>query len=309
MKIVRDIRSAGLLLSGSVVTLGNFDGIHIGHQALLQNTINDARAINVAPVVFTFDPHPLRFFAPARAPRLLLTMDDKMAMFESAGIDITVMQSFDADFANLEAVDFVRTILLQNLRLRKIWAGRDLRFGKARRGTVDELSRWGRELGFEVGVVEPVLLGGERVSSSRIRQLIDAGRVDEVHPLLGRYHLISGKVVAGARRGREIGFPTANIESHTEELPPDGIYATFIDVAGQRWSSASSIGRNPTFGEGPRTVEAFIFDFHRDIYGQDVKLSFVKRLRGEEKFASVEALVGQIERDVSAARAILTQAA
>lgn len=307
MQIVRDIRAGGLSLSGSVVTLGNFDGVHVGHQALLQNTIGDARAQNVPAVVFTFDPHPLRFFAPERAPKLLLAMDDKMALFESAGIDLTVLQLFDAGFANMAAVDFVRSVLLKDLKLRKIWAGRDLRFGKARLGTVDALQVWGRELGFEVGTVDPVLIGGERVSSSRIRELIDAGRVDEAAPLLGRYHFVSGKVVAGARRGRQLGFPTANIESRTEVLPADGIYATFIEVAGQRWPSASSIGHNPTFGAGPRTVETFIFDFDRDIYNQEVKLCFVKRLRGEENFPSVEALIGQIERDVSAAKAILTQ--
>lgn len=302
MKIVRDIRSAGLSLPGSVVTLGNFDGVHVGHQALLRNSLADARAKNVPAVVFTFDPHPLRFLAPARAPKLLLSTDDKVQLFELAGVDFTVLQPFDEEFANLEARAFVQTVLLEQLKLRKIWAGRDLRFGKARRGTVDALGSWGREFGFDVGTVDPVLIGGERVSSSRIRQLIDAGRVDEVKPLLGRYHFVSGKVVTGERRGREIGFPTANIESRTEVLPADGIYATFIEVAGQRWSSASSIGRNPTFGDGPRTVEAFIFDFNREIYSQEVKLFFVKRLRGEEKFPSVAALIEQMERDVAAAK-------
>lgn len=305
MKIVRDIRSAGLSLPGSVVTLGNFDGIHVGHQALLRNAIADARAMTVPAVVFTFEPHPLRFLAPARAPKLLLDIDDKMELFAAAGIDITIVQPFDELFAGLEAAEFIRTFLAQKLRLKKIWAGQDLRFGKARRGTVEALGVWGRELGFAVGTVEPVLIGGERVSSSRIRQLIDDGRIDEVQPLLGRYHFVSGKVVSGQRRGRDIGFPTANIESRTEVLPADGIYATFIEVDGQRWPSASSIGRNPTFGAGPRTVESFIFEFNRDIYGKDVKLSFVKLLRGEEKFSSVAALVSQIERDVAAAKAVL----
>lgn len=305
MKIIRDIRSAGLSLPGSVVTLGNFDGVHVGHQALLRSAIADARAGNVPAVVFTFDPHPLRFLAPARAPKLLLSTDDKMQLFESAGVDLTILQPFNEEFANLEAEAFVQTVLLKQLQLKKIWAGRDLRFGRARRGTVDVLGAWGRQFGFDVGTVDPVLIGNERVSSSRIRQLIDAGRVDEAKPLLGRHHFVSGKVVRGQRRGREIGFPTANIESHTEVLPVDGIYATFVEVAGQRWASASSIGRNPTFGDGPRTVEAFIFDFNRDIYGQEVKLFFVKRLRGEEKFPSVAALIRQIERDVAAAKAVL----
>jgi riboflavin kinase/FMN adenylyltransferase len=156
-----------------------------------------------------------------------------------------------------------------------------------------------------VGIVEPVTIAGVRVSSSQIRELIDAGRVDEARSLLGHYFFISGTVVAGQRRGRALGFPTANIESRTEVLPLDGIYATVFEVEGRQWLSASSIGLNPTFGAGPRTVESFIFDFDREIYDQTVKLYFVKRIRGEQKFDSVEALIGQMHRDVAVAKDVL----
>jgi riboflavin kinase/FMN adenylyltransferase len=305
MKIFRDIEAAAPSHTGTVVALGNFDGIHVGHQALLRNAVNDARAIGVRSLVFTFDPHPLRLLAPARAPKLLLSTEDKLELFEAAGIDIVVLQRFDPAFANLEADDFVRRVLVGSLNLRKIWAGRDLRFGKGRRGTVDSLAEWGSELGFAVGIVEPVTIAGVRVSSSQVREMIDAGRVDEAMPLLGHYFFISGTVVAGQRRGRALGFPTANIASRTEVLPLNGIYATVVEIEGGRWWSASSIGYNPTFGTGPRTVESFIFDFDRDIYGQTVKLSFVKRIRDEQKFDSVEALVGQIHRDVAVAKDVL----
>jgi len=305
MEIIRDIRAPGVAVPSSVITLGNFDGIHLGHQALLRNAVADARARGIPSIVFTFDPHPLKVLAPRRAPGLLVTVEDKMQLFEAAGIDIVILQAFDNAFARLEAHDFVGQFLVQSLKLKKIWAGRDLRFGRSRLGTVDSLAAWGREWGFEVGIVEPVMIAGERVSSSRIRQLIDTGCVDQVHSMLGRYFHVSGKVVRGQRRGRDLGFPTANIESRTEVLPLDGIYATMIEVQGQSWSSATSIGLNPTFGEGPRTVEAFIFDFDRDIYDQDVKLSFVKRIRGEQKFSSVEALIAQMHQDVAAAKEIL----
>jgi riboflavin kinase / FMN adenylyltransferase len=308
MKVIRDIEHTGPALAGTVITLGNFDGIHVGHQALLRNAVNDARALGVQSLVFTFDPHPLRLLAPARAPKLLLSMEDKLQLFDAAGIDIVVLQPFDQSFANIEAYDFVRRTLVDTLKIKKIWAGRDLRFGKGRRGTVESLAAWGRELGFSLGVVEPVMIAGARVSSSRVRELLEEGRVDEAKLLLGHYFFISGTVVSGQRRGREIGFPTANIESRTEVLPLDGIYATLFEVAGRQWLSASSIGLNPTFGAGPRTVESFIFDFDRDIYGETIKLSFVKRIRGEQKFDSVEALIAQINRDVAIAKEGLRQA-
>jgi len=305
MKIIRDIRATGVAVPSSVITLGNFDGIHLGHQALLRNAVADAHAGGIPSIAFTFDPHPLKVLAPQRAPQLLVTVEDKMKLFGAAGIDIVVLQSFDTAFAQLEARDFVGQFLVQSLKLKKLWAGRDLRFGRSRLGTVDSLTVWGRDWAFEVGIAEPVMIAGERVSSSRIRQLIGSGDVDQVQPMLGRYFHVSGKVVRGQRRGRELGFPTANIESRTEVLPLDGIYATMIEVNGESWPSASSIGLNPTFGEGPRTVEAFIFDFERDIYDQDVKLVFVKRIRGEQKFSSVDALIAQIRQDVAAAKEIL----
>ncbi len=307
MQIFRHIEDSKLSTSGSVATLGNFDGIHLGHQALIRSAVEDAKRSGGPSVVLTFEPHPLKVLAPNRAPKLILAHKDKMRLFQSFGVDIVVIQNFDASFAQVEAEDFVRTCLVEGLKIKKIWVGQDLRFGRGRKGTVEDLIRWGVAYGFEVETVEPVMVEGERVSSSRIRHLVEQGRVDEAMPLLGRYHFISGKVVGGHRRGREIGFPTANISSRNEVLPLDGIYATLLEVGDKPLLSVSNIGVNPTFGAGPRTVESFILDFDGSIYGEAVRLSFVKRIRAEKKFDSVEQLVTQMRGDVTAAQSIFNK--
>jgi riboflavin kinase/FMN adenylyltransferase len=307
MKVIRQIDDEELALSSSVVTMGNFDGIHLGHQALLRNTVEEARTSDRRSVVLTFEPHPLKILAPDRAPQLLLSYEDKLQMIESFGVDIAVVQTFDTRFAAVEPEEFVEKFLVQRLHVGKIWVGRDLRFGRRRRGGVDELIRWGAELGFQVGIVEPILLDGVRISSSHIRDLIEQGCVDDVRPFLGRFHFVSGEVVSGHRRGRALGFPTANIRTRTEVLPPHGIYATLFQFQERQWLSITSIGTNPTFGAGPPTVEAFILDFAADIYGASVKLFFVKRLRAEQKFATPELLIEQMKQDVTAAQEVFRQ--
>jgi riboflavin kinase / FMN adenylyltransferase len=307
MEVFRDIEDSPRPELKTVVTMGNFDGIHLGHQALVGNAVAEAKQWRTKSVVFTFEPHPLKLLAPERAPRMIVNHQDKMDMLQALGVDVIIVQTFDRRFANIEAEDFVRRYLLERLNLSKIWLGRDLRFGRARHGDAEDLIRWGGELGFSVGIVEPILIQGKRISSSRIRQLIEQGRVDEVQPMLGRYHFISGTVVSGHRRGRNMGFPTANLAATTELLPQDGIYATILELQNHRWLSVSSVGHNPTFGKGSRTVEAYILDFTQDIYGEPIKLSFVQRIREERKFAQIEDLVTQMHEDVQAARAIFDQ--
>jgi riboflavin kinase/FMN adenylyltransferase len=304
MEIFRDIDDPKLKLTSSVVTMGNFDGIHLGHQALLRSAVEDAKRQAMPSVVLTFEPHPLKFLAPERAPRLLLAPEDKMQLLEGFGIHTVIAQRFDRQFSNLSAEDFVRHCIVGRLKTNKVWVGRDLRFGQGRKGSVADLVRWGADFGFEVGIIDPILLDGVRISSSHIRRLIEQGRVHEAQPLLGRYHFVAGTVVRGHSRGRELGFPTANIRSRTEVLPQDGIYATIIEIRGEAWLSVSSIGINPTFGGEARTVETFVLDFDRDLYGEEVKLSFVKRIREERKFSSVDALVAEMKQDVIAARAL-----
>ena len=307
MEVFRDIDDFRRPELKTVVTMGNFDGIHLGHQALVGNAVSEAKQWRTKSVVFTFEPHPLKLLAPERAPQMIVNHQDKMDLLQGLGVDAVIVQTFDHRFASIRAEDFVRRYLLERLNLSKIWLGRDLRFGCARQGDAEDLIRWGTELGFGVGIVEPILVQGKRISSSRIRQLIEQGRVDQVQPMLGRYHYISGTVVSGHRRGRNMGFPTANLASATELLPGDGIYATILEVQNRCWLSVSSVGRNPTFGEGSLTVEAFILDFAGDIYGEAVKLSFIRRIREERKFAQVEDLVTQMHEDVQAARATFDQ--
>jgi riboflavin kinase / FMN adenylyltransferase len=304
MEAFSDIKDQQLSLTGSVVTLGNFDGIHLGHQALIHHTVEEAKRLGYPSIVVTFEPHPLKVLAPERAPRLLLTYQDKLDLFQASGVDIVVAQRFDRQFASVTAEDFVRRFLVGQLRTKKLWVGRDLRFGQGRKAGTEDLMRVAPEVGFQVGVVEPILSNGVRISSSRIRELVEAGCVDEVQPMLGRYHFVSGRVITGAGRGRKLGFPTANILSQTEVVPSNGIYATLIEFKNRRWLSVSSIGVNPTFGDGPRTVESFIFDLDTNVYGESVKLFFVKRIRDEQKFATVEELIAQMHGDVDQAKAI-----
>lgn len=307
MDLLRHIKNRSFSLAKPVLTLGNFDGIHLGHQALLERVVRDAKARSGCSVVLTFEPHPLKILAPERAPRLILTHKDKMGLLQSFGVDVAMIQTFDAAFANVEAEEFVRDTLVKKIGIHKIWIGKDLRFGKGRMGRVEDLARWGAEIGFEVGIIDPIVLDDHRVSSSRIRKLIERGDVHEARMYLGRRHFISGRVAAGHRRGRHLGFPTANIVSRTEVLPLDGIYATLLQVGERQWPCVTSIGLNPTFGEGPRTIESYIFDFAGDLYDQSVKLFFVQRIREEKKFASTDLLIEQIKEDVLSAQEILSK--
>jgi riboflavin kinase/FMN adenylyltransferase len=304
MQVFRHIDDPGLALKKSVVTLGNFDGIHLGHRALIEGAVRDARELGVPAAVLTFEPHPVKVLAPEHAPKMILTHKDKMQLLQNLDVDIVVVQHFDLSFAKIAAEDFVRRFLAERLKPAKIWVGRDFRFGQGRKGRAEDLLRWGGQYGFSVAVVEPILVGGVRVSSSQARELIEAGKVDAVTELLGRYHFVSGRVVTGHRRGRDLGFPTANIAARTELTPLDGIYATIFHLGEKDLPSVSSIGVNPTFGAGPKTVESFILNFNGDIYGAPVRLSFVQRLRGEQTFSSVESLVEQIGRDVDCAKEV-----
>lgn len=305
MQIIRHIDDPALAFDGTSVTLGNFDGIHLGHQALIKSAVAEARRLAIRSAVLTFEPHPLRLLAPERAPKMLLTHKEKMQLLQALGVDCVVIQQFDRAFAAIGAAEFVEKYLRQRLRARIIWVGKDLRFGKGRAGDVSKLKSWGQDLGFDVGIVEPVLVDGERVSSSRIRELIAAGQVAAVEPMLARYHFISGKVVSGERRGRELGFPTANIATRSEMVPRDGIYATLFHLGERTLPSVSSIGLNPTFGAGPRTIESYILGFDEQIYGESVRLSFVARIRDEVKFTTVAALVEQIRDDAAKAEQLL----
>jgi len=303
--ILRHIGEQQLSVAAPVLTMGSFDGLHLGHRALLRRVVEEARKLGGRSVVLTFEPHPLKILAPSRAPRLLLSHKDKILLLRACGVDVVIIQNFNAEFARIEAKDFVERFLVERLGVRQVWVGRDFGFGKGKKGRVEQLVQWGAEYGFTVGVVDPVLVNGERVSSSRIRQLIESGEVGKANRLLGRNHFIYGRVGPGHQRGRTLGFPTANVVSRTEVVPATGIYATFLEVHQRQWPSVTSIGYNPTFGPGPKTIECYVFDFADSLYGEAVRIHFAERIREEKKFPSTELLVAQMEKDVAAAQQIL----
>jgi riboflavin kinase/FMN adenylyltransferase len=304
MKIIRDINLPRLSSQGCVATMGNFDGIHIGHQTLLKNVVDEARRLERPSLVLTFDPHPLKVLAPQRAPKLLLTHDDKMQLLQSFGIDIVVVQKFDAQLAKIEAEEFVRRYLVERLQIQKIWVGKDLRFGHKRGGAVSDLLRWGAELGFDVGTVEPILDKNVRASSSRVRELLHEGRVAEAEPILGRYHFVSGTVIRGSRPVLELGSPMANIVLSTEAVPAAGTYATLCMLDSTQWPSVSKIDLDPISGYSSPSVESFLFHFTRNIYEEPVKLTFVRRIPEEMEFSSIQQLVTELAKDVQFAKNI-----
>ena len=303
-------RDAEALLPGTAACMGAFDGLHRGHQALIER----ARTLGDRVALVTFDPHPARVLAPERAPRLLQSTTQRERVAESLGVDGLVLLPFDAVMAKLPPDAFVERYITGGLRPRALVVGADFRFGAGRAGDTEQLQRLLAPSGIELAVVEPVLgEDGGKLGSTEVRKAIDAGDMPRAGAILGRWHAVHGPVVTGHKRGRTIGYPTANIDVGEGYVPPIGIYATVLSVwdrgspdYGAVWPSVSSVGRNPTFttGAAPVTVEAYVLD--RDLgerlYGVEVELSFVARLRDEETFGSVEALVARIDRDCEEAR-------
>lgn len=308
MEIFEGYRALGRPLVAPAVTIGNFDGVHLGHRALLARADAAARRLGGDAVALTFEPHPAVILAPDRAPPRLTTRARKLELLRARGVDVVIVEPFTRELAALSADDFVRAILVDVLGARHVVVGYDFHYGARRGGTTETLAASGRRHGFEVEVVAPVTVGTEAPSSSAIRRLVAAGEVRHAAELLGRPHDVDGVVVRGAGRGRGIGVPTANLEVEGALLPAPGIYAVWASLpGGERVMGAASLGTNPTFGAGaPLTLEVHLLDWDGDLYGQPLRTSFVHRLRGEERYDSVEALVAQIRRDVDQTRAILT---
>jgi len=304
MEIIRDL-TALRPHAFPVVALGNFDGVHAGHQAILKTAIDRARSANGSAFALTFDPLPAKVLFPERAPRLILAPEDKLELLRSSGIDGVVVLEFTLELSKFTPRAFVKEYLLGRMGARAVVVGHSVSFGHNRTGNAAVMVELGREFGFDTTVVGPVKAGGIDVSSTNVREAIAAGDMRTAAVMLSRCHFVSGPVVHGRERGRTMGFPTANIQSRTECLPPDGVYATRIALADGAYASITNIGMRPTFAEPARTIEAHIFDFNRDIYGQDVKLELVERIRPERKFDSAEMLRTQIASDLKRAREIL----
>jgi riboflavin kinase / FMN adenylyltransferase len=295
-------------LDASWVTIGSFDGVHLGHQTIIQQLAHDARMVGISSVVVTFFPHPAVILRGSQDFRYLSTLDERLDKIELLGIDLTLTLTFNRQLASMDAHTFMG-LLSRHLGLKQLWIGQGFALGKNRQGTFPVLSEIGTELGYTVKEIQPLLIGTEKASSSQIRQLIQAGKIQQAAYLLGRNYSLPGKIVHGNHRGTSIGFPTANLETFPERIiPAFGIYATWVYLDGHRYQSATNIGVRPTFEtkKVPLTIETYILDFNQDIYGKTIELEFVEYIRPELKFASVDSLIDQMRQDTQLARKVLS---
>jgi riboflavin kinase/FMN adenylyltransferase len=286
------------------LALGVFDGVHVGHRAVIGRAVKAAAACGATAGVLTFEPHPIRLLAPEKAPRrLLASVEHKQAIVGEMGVGLLVVVPFTREFAGLEAGEFVAQLVAAASGLRMVGIGEDWKFGKGRGGDVGLLRSEGEKHDFEVVAVPPVMMQGERVSSTRIRQAIRDGNLDAAARMLGRRYGVAGVVIEGRKLGRTIGFPTVNLAVADEQMPPEGVWKVKVRVDGAEFEGVANLGRRPTLGGTDRTLEAHLFDFDSDLYGRWIEVEFGSFLREERKFGSVEELREQIEADVARARA------
>ncbi len=288
-----------------VLALGNFDGLHRGHTKIIERVRRRAQERGGIGVVLTFDPHPTRVVRPDKAPKLLMTKPQKLEALEQAGMSGVAIVRFTHDVSLWSPEEFVQRVLVDWLRVAEVWVGANFLFGHDRAGNFSLLRLLGARYGFRTEKIDPVRYKDFVVSSTRIRRLVSEGRVDEAAALLGREYFVDGKVVAGDHRGQQLGFPTANLETANEMVPPNGVYATLLLLEGEIHPAVTNVGVRPTFGETYRVVvETHVLDLDRDLYGRDVRLAFVQRLRDERAFEGPAALREQIEIDCHQARAL-----
>lgn len=289
----------------TVLALGNFDGLHRGHAKIVEQVRRRAQESGATAAALTFDPHPPRVVRPDRAPTLLMTLDQKLGCLDAAGMDGVAVVRFTPELSRWEPETFVRAVLVEWLRLAEAWVGGNFLFGHDRSGNFSLLRALGARYGFRVEKVAPVRYKEFVVSSTRIRRLVGAGEVDEAGALLGHHYYVDGEVTPGAGRGHAQGFPTANLRTENEILPPDGVYAATVTIGGDVHPAVTNVGLRPTFEtNGERVVEAHLFDYDADLYGRRVRLAFVRRLRGEKAFPDAGALQRQIVADCEAARTL-----
>lgn len=287
---------------GLVVTVGNFDGVHRGHRALIDRAVSLADETGAPCCIYTFHPAPRDVLRPNNGIPRIQTLDDRLASLEKAGVEVAIVEPFTVEFGSRGARWFVEEVLSHRLRARAVVLGYDFRFGKGREGGFDEVSEW---LDVPVERCEAEQELGAAISSSRIREAIQLGQLDLANRLLGRPHEVVGPVIHGDARGRTLGFPTANVSPETELVPADGVYAVRAEVDGALWPGVANVGNRPTFGPGRTGVEVHLLEYSGDLYGTQLRVRFEQRLRGERRFESADALVEQIALDISAARAAL----
>ncbi len=286
-----------------VLALGNFDGLHRGHMKIIDRVRRRAGERAGTPAAMTFDPHPPRVLRPDKAPPLLMTTAQRLEALGRAGMQGVAVVRFTPELSRWDPEAFVRAVLVEWLHVAEVWVGANFTFGHERAGNFTVLRSLGARYGFRAEKIDPVRYKDFVVSSTRVRRLVSEGRVDEAGALLGHHYFVDGAIARGAGRGRGIGFPTANLETGNDLLPPPGVYATTVTIAGVVHPSITNVGFRPTFGDVDRiTIETHVFDFDRDLYGEHVRVSFVQRLRDERAFPDVDALRAQIDADCRAAR-------
>ena len=301
MKIFHGLENANILRP-TVLTLGVFDGLHLGHQRIMQTVVERAKAADAVATAITFDPHPRAVLHPESAPPLLQTLDQRLANFEVLGIEQAIVIAFDREFAEQPAEDFLTNIVFDRLHAKEVYLGKGFAFGKNRGGNIDLLRQMSNNLGFFADEVEEVTLRGKRISSSKIRGLLAEGRINLARRMLGRPYGVEGVIIRGNRRGHTIGFPTANLHPHNRVIPKFGVYATATLIDGKWRRSITNIGVRPTFeNEAEPSIESYVFDFDGDLYGDVLRVRFLHRIRDERKFSGIDELKAQIEKDTKRA--------
>ena len=310
MKIIRGYNSS-FTEDGIGLSIGVFDGVHLGHQAIIKQLINWGEKTKQPIAVMTFEPSPIEFLKPNQAPPRLTQLNQKIDFLQSLGISAVFILQFDERLANMSPIDFISKILVSRLKVQHLVIGYDWQFGKNRSGTPEILEKHGKKYGFGVSVVNPKQIDGQSIHSTKIRSAIADGNLNLASEMLSRPYTLRGRVVIGNRRGRQIGFPTANIEIGRQILPPSGVYATIVALnssgAGlpKNYGSVTNIGIRPTFGQNDRQVEVHLFNFDQDIYGQELDLIFQKKIRTEREFPNSVSLIQQIHKDIKFAKSIL----
>lgn len=301
IKVARTVAGLAGAFPCYVATIGNFDGVHKGHREILDRVMKKKQGTPCGSLLITFDPHPSAVLYPAKNQTALTRLKKKTVLLDAIGLDAVLVMEFTLQLAKMDPRDFVADTLLP-LNVRDLYVGHDFHFGSGRAGNADFLVKEGRRYGFTVHEIKQVDGLGDRIGSTRIRQRLEEGKVEEAAELLGRYHSITGTVVSGAGRGRRIGFPTCNLDDTEETVPAPGVYATIVEWNGKKYGGATHIGAIPTFDIEALSIETHLFGFREEVHGEILEVAFVKRLRGIEKFASVEDLVSQIAKDCVAAK-------
>ena len=309
MVIFKSVSEIKEKLRHPVVTIGNFDGVHLGHREIFRRLRELARARDGVSVVVTFVPHPLQVIAPDTGVKLITTPREKESLIEASGIDYLLEIPFDLAFASKSATEFVEQVLVGAIGVERLVIGYDYAFGRGREGNVTLLRQLGERLGFEVDLLQPISNGATVYSSTAVRNMVSEGDVKGVVSILGRHYSVTGTVVHGHERGRGLGFPTANLAIEKDLFPAAGVYAVKVRIGAGVHDGACNIGTNPTFQDDQVSLEVFLFDFDADLYGREISLFFIDRLRGEMRFPNPEALKQAIAADVARCRTILKDAA